>query len=245
MKKFSVILSAILLFTVLALGGLTNPSIAATENEGVIRVTGEAVISAGPDQCVMVVGVETKSNDSKKAASENAQTTSQVIEALKKVGLKEEAIKTGSYSIYNYEEAIDPAKPGNRQTVYRVHNSITITTGQLDKVGEILDTATKAGINQVQSVSFQLQNSELVKIQALIKATQQAKVKGEAIAKGAGLKIKGIKSISEDGTSYSPYRGEYAKQEAMMDNDLGSGALTPIVPGKIEISARVTAEYIF
>lgn len=244
MKRFSVVLSAILFLTIITAGAV-SPSMAATVSDGIIKVSGEAIISAIPDQCIMVVGVDTKSTDSKKAASENAQTTNEVIEALKKAGLKEENIKTGSYSIYSYTENINPAKAGEYQTVYRVHNSINITTEQLDKVGEFLDIATKAGVNQVQSINFQLKNSEALRLQALIKATQQAKSKGEAIAEGAGLKIRGIKSITEEGSSYSPYRGEYMQNEAAMDAGLKSAAPTPVVPGKIEIFARVAIEYKF
>ncbi|KUO51769.1 MAG: hypothetical protein APF76_15435 [Desulfitibacter sp. BRH_c19] len=247
-KKFLLILATLLVLTGLALNSVSNPTIASVpDNDGVIRVIGESVITAAPDQGIVVVAVETKNADAQKAVAENSKATDKVIAALKSFGLNDDQIKTGSYNVYSYVDYVSPEKLREEQpTQYIAHNSLTITINDdLEKMGQVIDTAIKSGANQVQSVRFELKDSEAVKLQALQAATTQAKSKGEAIAKGAGVTISGIKSISEEGSSYSPYRTSFENESLMMDKDADSGTPTPIVPGNIEVQARVAVEYQF
>ncbi len=245
-KKLLIILATFLVLSALTLNSVTSPGVASdTDKDGVITVIGESIITAAPDQGIIVLAVETINADAKTATSENAKSTNAVIAALKKFGLKDDQIKTGSYSVhtyvdYGYQERTNEKPP----TQYRAYNSLTITVSNLDTVGQVIDTAISSGANQVQSVSFDLKDSEAVKLQALQKATTQAKAKSEAIAKGANVKITGIKSITEEGSGYSPYRAPFQK-EMLMDTAEGSYAPTPITPGEIEVYARVIIEYKF
>lgn len=245
-KKLLIILATFLVLSALALNSVSSPGIASIpDSDGVITVIGESVIKAAPDQSIIVLAVETTSADAKTAVAENAKSTTAVVAALKKFGLKDDQIKTGSYNVYPYVEYVYEERPQEKPpTQYKAFNSLTITISDLDKVGQVIDTAINSGANQVQSVSFDLKNSEAVKLQALQQATIQAKAKGEAIAKGTNIKITGLKSITEEGSGYSPYRAPFQK-EMLMDGVESSNASTPITPGEVEVYARVIVEYKF
>jgi len=235
---------AVLMVVIFCLAGA---SAASTEGpvgqEKVIRVFGEAEITASPDVARIVLGVETRSETAEEAVSENARLMDGVIEALKAMGLEEEQLETGHYRLHSYQERQRPEPTEGRDdyiTAYRASNSITITLYDLEASGTVIDTAVKAGANQVQSVSFDLKDAESFKLQALKKATAQARRKAEAVAAGAGVSIKEVKSITEDAAGYTPYRVR-TDDIAAMEADHP----TPILPGDVQVRARVGAEYSF
>lgn len=205
-----------------------------------IRVVGEAEITASPDFARIVLGVETTGESAKTAVQENAEITDKVINALKDFGLKENQISTGSFHVYSYQQHVDNSSD-KYVTCYRVFNELQIKSDNINDVGKLVDIAINAGANQVQRISFEVENQEELMLTALINATLQARKKGEAIAQGAGITIKGIKSISEENTSYTPYRSAYAEE------NFSKASLqdTQIIPGDVNVRARVIAEYYF
>ncbi|MBS3969501.1 MAG: SIMPL domain-containing protein [Clostridia bacterium] len=245
-KKLLLILAAFLVLSLLTFNSASSPGIASVpDSSGVIRVIGESMLTASPDQCIIVLAVETIGTDARTAAAENAKSMDKVIAELKRLGLKDDQIKTGTYSLHTQLDHGYPERPKEQlPTQYRVYNSLTITLNNLEMIGQVIDKAIASGANQVQSVHFELKNNEAVKLQALQAATAQAKSKGEAIAKGAGVKITGIKSISEEGSGYSPFRAAFQK-EMMMDETAGFDPPTTIIPGDVEVYARVVVEYSF
>jgi len=245
-KKLLLILATFLVLSLFAFSSASSPGIASVpDSSGVIRVVGESMFTAAPDQSIIVLAVETIDTDARTAVAENAKSMNKVTAELKKLGLKDDQIKTGSYSLHTQLDYGYPERPKEQlPTQYRVYNSLTITLSNLEIVGQVIDKAVASGANQVQSVRFELKNSEALKLQALQAATAQAKSKGEAIAKGAGVKITGVKSISEEGSGYSPFRAAFQK-EMLMDAADGFYPPTTIIPGDVEVYARVVVEYSF
>lgn len=246
MQKSKLFVFSVLILTLVAFFGYgsQNPVLASNSNEKIIRVTGEAVLTAAPDQGTIILAVETRNVNARTAVEENAKLTSAVISALKNMGLNDEQIKTGTYNLYSYNEYIPEKAREEQQVQYRATNTLQITISDLDKVGNVIDAAIKAGANRVQSVQFELKDAEAVKLEALQKATIQARAKAEAMAKGAGVSITGIKTISEDSYGYTPYRASYQRDMIMADA-AESAPSTPIVTGDVEVYARVIVEYTF
>ena len=233
-----------LLLTVLILPALIVPTVAEANpggEKGIISVYGETVITAQPDLARVVLAVETTDAAAQTAAAENARLTNAVLEALEKAGLDKKQLKTSGYRLDSYEEQVDPQNKDKYITIYRAYNELKVSLHNLDKMGDVIDTAIRAGANRVLYVSFEIRDAEALKLQALQNATTQAKAKADAIARSAGLTIKGIKVINEEMSGYQPYRAAAGGNYKMME-DL---APTPILPGDVEVTARVRAEYYF
>lgn len=237
------------LFIFLLLGLLWGTSIpmasGSQELDRVIRVYGEAEIAVEPDVARIQLAVETRSQSAEKAASENAVLMRAVLSALEGIGLADEQIATGRYTIYSYREFPEPGRAPDQEEVtwYRATNEVNITLEDLEKTGLVIDTAVKAGANQVRSIHFDLKDAESLQLEALKIATRQAGTKARAIAQGAGVTIREIRSISEDLVFYAPFRADYG-EFVMMEMD-PSAPPTPITPGEVIVRARVMAEYSF
>ena len=199
-----------------------------------LSVTGEGTITAEPDTASVSVGVNTMAAAAADAQAENSAAMEQIIGALKAMGIASEDIVTESYSIYpqyDYNGTI------NTVIGYQVSNSVSVTLHDIDMVGDVLAKATAAGANMAGSISFSSSKADELYNQALTEAYAAAKLKGEVLADAAGMKVKGLISLSE-GADYSAVYAKnttyYAAQEV---------SSVPIETGQLTFSATVTAVY--
>ena len=223
-------MAVVLLLLVLV---VAHPALA--DGAPIIRVTGEATVSAAPDEGRIDLGVMTEDANAERAARLNATKLEAVLGALRKGFADSTKIKTLSYSLnpkYRY-----PSGGGQRELDgYTATNVVRVTTGKLDQVGRIVDAATSAGANSVRSLEFRLRDEEPTRAAALREATLRARAKAEAIAQALDLKIEKVISVDESGVSIVPVEPRLK----MMGARAGGGASTPVEPGSIEVRASLT-----
>jgi uncharacterized protein len=197
-----------------------------------IRATGEATVTAKPDQAQIDIGVVTQAQNAQDAASQNAQRLEAVISALRKALGQGADIKSVGYSLspnYRYPER------GGQPTItgYTASNIVQVKTSDLTQVGKIIDTATLAGANNVQALRFMLKDEQAARAQALREAALIARAKAEVLASALGLKIQRVFLVEE--SSQSAPIPLYARAGAME----ASVAQTPVEPGTIDVRATV------
>lgn len=235
-KMFMLSVTVLLVFAVI--GGASGAEL---ENSGRLKVTGTAVISGAPDVAYITLGVETRNQSAEEASQENAERMGKVMAALKELGLDDKAITTSGYNIYSYQQTVDRNAPEPQTiTIYTVQNRINVTTTKLKEVGKIIDAAVKAGVNQVQGIRFDIKDKQEMQLLALQKATEQARLKAEAMAESAGVVIGGLALMEEEYASYAPMT-----DMVMMRAESFMEAETSISPGDVEVSARVWMEFYF
>jgi uncharacterized protein YggE len=199
-----------------------------------IRVTGTSTVTANPDRAHIDVGVVTRAPESQIAVSQNASTFNGVMSSLRKTFGPNADIRALTYSLnpdYQYHAS------GGQPTItgYTATNIVRVTIDDLGRIGDVIDTATKAGANRVPSVQFALRDEDSVRRQAVREAAVKAKADAEALASALGLKVNRILTAEENGPVAVPLIGgvAYARAES-------AAAATSIQPGAIEVNANVT-----
>jgi uncharacterized protein len=143
-------------------------------------------------------------------------------------------VRTSGYSLqpqYAYKEGVPPTI-----TSYIARNAITVTMGELARVGRVIDAASGAGANSVDGLAFTLRHDEQARRRALGDATREAREKARLIAQTLGGRVVRIVEVQEAGTIRPlpvPY-GVEAGQAVMARQ-----AATPIESGSLEIRAQV------
>ncbi len=202
-------------------------------NRGLTRimVSGEALLQAQPDTAVLVISVVTQTKNALEAQQQNASRTDAVMRALKASAGAGAELKTSGYSVQPqrvYKENQPPTISG-----YEARNTVTVTMGDLTKVGPVIDAAVQSGANDVDSVSFTLRQDRPVRDQALYEATRNAVSKAQVIAAALGGKVIRVVEVQEEGfTRPRPIEGDMAGVRMMK-------AATPIEVGSLDITARV------
>ena len=199
-----------------------------------IQVEGEAIVQAKPDRSQVELGVTTQSPDAKSAAAQNAQKLDRVLQQLRSQVGQNLEIKTIGYSLSpNY---VYPPQGGEPKiTGYIASNVIQVQTDDLVQVGPVIDTAIKAGANNVQALRFLLKDEGTAQAEALKDAAKKARNKADALAAALGVKIVRVLHVTEGGEPVVPiHTRTFAMQEAKMDT------ATPVEPGTLEIRGKVT-----
>jgi uncharacterized protein YggE len=199
-----------------------------------IRVTGEATVSAKPDQAQIDIGVVTQAQTAQAAATQNAQRLDTVLNDLRRTLGAVAEIKTISYSLtpnYRYP------KEGGTPTVtgYTATNVLQVKTGDLAQVGKVIDLATQSGANQIHRLQFTLKDEQAVRAQALREAATKARGKAEAIASALGLKIARVLLVEESSPIVRPLAADMAVERLT-----SAAPPTPVEPGTIEVRAIIT-----
>jgi uncharacterized protein YggE len=223
-----------------ALGGggvrTTNQAAADTPNTvHAITVSGDGSVLAKPDTAHVTLGVQIQNAELSAAQSQATDQMNAVLTSLKQSGIGDDNIKTVNYSI-NVNQ--DYSKGTGEVTGYTVVNMVDVKISDIDKVGEIIDAAVKAGANNVGGVQFSVEHMDALVQQAREQAMADAKAKAEQLAKLGGVTLGAPISISE-GTSTPP--------QPMAARDVasaGAGAV-PVQTGQSEITVSVTVSYGF
>ena len=197
-----------------------------------ISVTGEGKILTKPDITIVNLSVVTEGKDISVVEEENSEKMNEVIDFLKDFGVAEKDIKTTSYRLYpryNYENRRVPQIVG-----YEITQTLEVKIRDMEKIGEILEQSISAGINQVSSLQFSVDNDEELREQARALAIKDAKEKAKKLGSQLGIKLIKISGFNEGGLDYPIYR-EYG---------IGGAAEAPKIQlGESEIVVSVTLIY--
>jgi uncharacterized protein YggE len=198
-----------------------------------ITVSGEATLSAEPDQAQIDFGVVTQARTAPEAAKENAERLTRVMAEVKKLLGKTDEVKTSAYTLtptYRYPQGGKPEIVG-----YNASNTLRIKTSNLEIVGRLIDAAMQAGANNVNRLMFTLKDEQGAQLEALRMASAKAKSKAEAIAASLGLKIVKITSVTEGERAVQPIF-----RQALAARAEAAPAPTPVEPGTVEIRSTVS-----
>lgn len=229
MKKFLSLAGVLLLLT---------PSASAQQERNrprtsAITVTGEALISAEPDQAQLEIGVVTQARTAPDASKENAERLTRVLSEIKKLLGKADEVKTSGYSLtpaYRYPQGGKPEIVG-----YNASNTVRIKTTNLDLVGRLIDSAMQAGANNVNRLVFTLKDEQSAQLEALRAASLKARTKAEAIASALDLKIVKITLVAEGERMIQPIVRQLTALRAE-----AAAPQTPVEPGTVDVRSTVS-----
>jgi uncharacterized protein len=199
-----------------------------------VTVSGDAVVESQPDTAVVQLAVVTQNASASEAQAQNASLTDAVVRAVRAAAGAGAEVKTSGYSLqpqYAYKEGAPPTI-----TSFIARNSVTVTMGELNRVGPVIDAASRAGANSIDNLSFTLRRDEQPRDRALADATREALRKARVIAETLGGRVARIVEVQEAGTIRQPPPVPYQRELKVADM---AGAQTPVEPGTLEVHSQV------
>lgn len=235
MQRLLILIAGLAL--VLAACGEGTDVIVSGEGESVgITVSGEGRVAGTPDTLTLTIGINLERDTVARATEDAAQLATDLLAALKVEGIEEADIQTANYSIY---PSYDYRNDTRRLIGYRVSNEVRVKIRDLDRAGEIIDSASAQGGNEVvvQGLGFSLEDNELLVIAARQAAWEDAHGKAEQLARLAGVALGTPTTISESFSAPPPiHRLAYAE-------DAAAGASTPIQAGELDVSVTIQVTF--
>ena len=239
MKTKAVLISAVLLLAVLLSAcGPTTIAPAAQASVRSLNVSGTGEVTLKPDIAYINIGVHTEKATASEATAQNNTDSQAVINALTAAGIAADDIQTTNFNIYQ-RDVTDPTTGAKISSVYAVDNTVYVTVRKLDKLGDLLDAAVRAGANNVNSIQFDVADKTKALSDARLEAVKTAKAQAAELAAAAGVSLGQIQSIQYMDASPSP---------VFQGKGMGGGAAStdvavPINPGQMQITVTVTIAY--
>jgi uncharacterized protein YggE len=198
-----------------------------------VIVSGDSLVQALPDTAILTISVVTQAKNALEAQQQNAAQSDAVVRTLKTAAGAGAEVKTSGYSLQPqriYRENQPPTITG-----YEARNTVTVTIGDLTKVGPVIDAAAQSGANDIGGVAFTLRKDRPARDEALALATREAMDKAQVIAQALGGRVVRIVEVLEEGTvrprPIGVFEGDMMRAQ--------KSVATPIEIGTLDISGRV------
>lgn len=209
-----------------------------------VTVSGLGEISAAPDVADISFGVVTEAPTARDALSANNQAMTTLTEQLKGRGIAAKDIQTTNINLNPRYSQPQPPQPGQprrpqqegftpRIVGYTVTNSVRVTVRDLNKLGELLDAVVTAGANQMNGISFRIEESRALLDEARKRAVADAKRKAEQLCGELGVVLGAPVSVTESDGFMPPPRPMMGRAMMMASESV------PVAPGEEELSVSV------
>lgn len=196
-----------------------------------VSATGHAEVE--PDEAVLRFGVTARAATADAATRRSATAMASVIEALEGAGIDPSDIRTTRLDLHERRQR-DP-DTGERTTSWQVQNQVRVTVGDLDRLGQIMDTAIGAGATNVGGLYFRATDAAAATSEARLEAVAAAEATAAELADAAGVSVVGLVSLVE-GDVGDVVSLAVPEARALRAADT---AATPIEPGTLDVNVTV------
>lgn len=235
-------------------GSFPGSVAAAGDAETGISVTGSGKASAAPDLAVLSLGVEAFAASVAEARDQAAGAMDQVVNLLLASGIAEKDIQTRHFNIsprYTSREITrclgadqtDCFKDRERIIIgYQVTNQLSVQVRDLDEVGTLIDQVTAAGgdLIRFQGVSFSIEDTKALEIEAREAAAADLMAKATQIADLTGVALGKPVFIAEVSRSAPK---TLAIASAQRFDGIAAAVETPILTGELDVVITLQARY--
>lgn len=217
-------------------------------------VSGNGSVEVPPDLARVHFGVMERGATATDASNAVQRKMQAVLAALGQAQVPAAQVQTDRLYLrenpdYRYRQqqmirnGVKPEKPQAPATDrYIAQHSVSVELKDLNKVGAVLAAVQNAGVNQIENVSFELQDREEAIAQARNNAIQKAQGSAKRIAQEAGVTLGALVyiSTSQEGGGFG---GGGGARPMLMAAKGESAVAPPVQPGKLKFNAQVYLRY--
>ena len=200
-----------------------------------LTVTGTGEVSAAPDMARISLGVLAQAPTAAEAVRAMSADMETVMASLAAAGVAQEDIQTSNLRV-DVQQTYDEATQAARVTGYMAVTDVQVRVLDLATLGQTLDAVVQEGANQMNGLTFDLQDRKPALDAARRAAVADALDKAELYAGAAGVALGPIKALTE-GTAGG------GMPQPMMRMAMDAAESVPVAAGQITISADVTVTY--
>lgn len=197
-----------------------------------ITVSATGSVRVVPDVARISLGVTASKPTVKAARASAAQSMTDIIGAIKALGVADADIQTTNLNLYpQYGSGPNPRVVG-----YQISEQVQVTVRDLDKAGDVVDVATAKGATDVNGISFEVADPAKAVDDARAAAVAAARTSAQALAKAGAVALGEVIAITDATPNVPIYYGP-VRAGALSD------AATPVEPGTQDLTANVTVVF--
>src|SRR3989344_147422 len=198
-----------------------------------LSVVGEGEVDAVPDIAQVGVGIQVANvPTAEEAQNQIAQVNNDLIKAMTSLGIDKKDLVTSNYSVFPGYSA-----ENSRISSYNGNATVTIKVRNMEKLASVITAATNSGTNQVQGISFSIDDPSQFREAARKEAIADARAQAEKLAKDLDIKLGKVVNVIESQSCGGPIT-YYAKSADFMTAETVESPI--IEPGTQTVTSTVT-----
>lgn len=206
-----------------------------------ISVTGYGQASGKPDMATVQLGVTIVNQDLGLAIEEANRTSKTITDALTANGVSEEDVLTSNYNLWREDIYDRETGAPTDEARYHVDINLEVTIKDVDRMGELINVGLEAGVNNIYGISFSLENTASLELEARAEALTDVRNRALTLAQGLNMELGDPLSISEN---FAGAMGPTYSIGLKGDGGMGGGGQPlPISPGKTTVTMQLFATY--
>jgi uncharacterized protein len=209
--------------------GVARAATGAGPSASFVRFSGTGTATVRPDEATIYLS--TSGRGASLAAATNAASAAmqRVIAAMRRDGVQPADMQTSQAGGGRDGHGADP---------WRARQSLTVTVRSAARTGKLMADAIAAGATATSGPDFSQSDQQAGRAQAIARAVANARSEADSAAAAAGLRITGVRSITESGGGYPIYAAAAAGYKAP-----GAVMPVPVQQGSQQVSATVTVTF--
>ncbi|MBY6115821.1 SIMPL domain-containing protein [Mameliella alba] len=204
--------------------------------EGRLTVSGEARVAAVPDMATISLGATGRGKTAVEAMNATSGAVDAILATLRDLGIEARDIQTTQLRV-GEQTRWDRERNEDIFIGYAASNTVRVRVRDLDGIGALLSGVLDDGANQLQSLSFGLQDPRAVEDEARRRAVADAMAKAKLYAEAAGVPLGPLQELRD---TAEPLVSSIVQPEPMMLEEAPAARDVPVAAGEIEVRAEVT-----
>ena len=205
-----------------------------------ITVNGTGTVSVLPDKATITMSIVAQDADLSKAQGRASKVTADVLEMTDRMDIPRDKVSTTGASVRpDYRWNRDTNEQELRGYIASRH--ITVEIDELDKLGEVVEGAVKAGVNQVTPPQLDTSKRKATYRLALQAAAEDARANAVQLAETLGANLGPVMSINAGSNVQQPpmpFRGANMAMAAE-----SADASQSYNPAELSVDATVTVVF--
>ena len=203
-----------------------------------ISVSGTGTVEAVPDIAQLHLAVQRRDLNMAAARAATVKVSRDFIALCSRLGIKESKVRTAGLTIQP-EYRWDQQQKLQVFTGYFVQRQLEVELSDLDKLGELIEGAIDAGVNEVSPPELDSSQRRELGRQALAAAATDARSNAQRIADTLGVKLGALRNIDAHSNQPRPPGPMLRVAAISAESDAGAS----YTPGEITMDAQVSASF--
>jgi uncharacterized protein len=203
-------------------------------DEVLLRVSATGEAETRPDLARFSAGVSSIAPTSQAATITNNAKMTRVMAAVEALGVKRDDTQTQALSVYRIDY-------GRNKGQFEASNTVSVKVRDMDKASLVIGAATGAGANIISGPDLTVDDKEAASKSAYAAAYKAARLRADAYAQAAGLKVGRILSITDSSAMEGPMLYEMDASADVAPEKVSSGP--PIRAGLNTSTANVRVDF--
>jgi uncharacterized protein YggE len=210
---------------------------------GNVRASGSASITVEPDLALVTIQYSANGRTPAIAGRAAARRANAIRAAIIALGIPSDSIPTTGINNYwwgSYGNRSNvQIRNDMRDTTYVTNDAFVVRIHDLKLVGRVIDTALTEGAQTISNVEFQATNTKEAQLEAIRRATAEARARAGAVAEASGLTLGRVFDISVDAPPMLLSMAKSMNEGVMMARAMADASTTVVAPElKVQVSVN-------